>query len=57
MRGEPNTPESTFSALSAVLSVPILGDLLKYSISFDGMNNTYFVLGSARSDLKVLGET
>jgi hypothetical protein len=57
MRGEPNTPESTFSALSAVLSIPILGDLLKYSISFDGMNNTYFVLGSARSDLKVLGET
>ncbi len=57
MRGEPNTPESTFPALSAVLSVPILGDLLKYSISFDGLNNTYFVLGPARGDLKVLGET
>jgi hypothetical protein len=37
MRGEPKTAESTFPDLSAVLSVPILGDLLKYSISFDGM--------------------
>jgi hypothetical protein len=43
MRGEPKTAESTFPALSAVLSVPVLGDLLKYSMSFDDMHEHLFL--------------
>ena len=34
MRGEPKYATSTFPSLPAVLSVPILGCLLKYSINF-----------------------
>src|SRR5512136_2945835 len=43
MRGEPKTAESTFPALSAVLSVPVLGDLLKYSMSFDDLHEHLFL--------------
>jgi len=46
MRGEPKIAESTFPALSAVLSVPILGDLLKPS----------FCVGLCRRDVKGYGK-
>jgi len=35
--GEPKTAESTFPSLLEVLRVPILGCLLKYSISLEDM--------------------
>ena len=47
--GKPKTAESTFPALSAVLSVPIRGDVVKYSMSLDGMG-----WGLVNRELKVV---